>query len=155
MIRRQGIDVLAVERMDRAMRRSGQRFLARAFAAAELGYCQGRPERLAGRWTAKEAVIKCFDRTPICFPRSRIEVLPSDTGAPEVRLLGEDAKGAEVQVSITHQGGIAVAGAWLEMPDANESPLSAAEDCRPATRPAATPTVTLRSVGDGGRRREG
>ena len=118
------------------MRRSGQRFLARAFTPAELAYCQGRPERLAGRWTAKEAVIKCFDRTPICFPRSRIEVLPSDTGAPEVRLLGEDAKGAEVQVSITHQGGIAVAGAWLEMPDANESPLPAPEAVRLPKRPA-------------------
>src|SRR5215831_9801033 len=138
MIRRQGIDVLAVERMDRAMRRSGQRFLARAFTPAELAYCQGRPERLAGRWTAKEAVIKCFDRTPICFPRSRIEVLPSDTGAPEVRLLGEDPKGAEVQVSITHQGGIAIAGAWLEMPDVNESPLPlpVVEGVRLPERPA-------------------
>src|SRR5215831_19453537 len=138
MIRRQGIDVLAVERMDRAMRRSGQRFLARSFTPAELAYCQGRPERLAGRWTAKEAVIKCFDRTPICFPRSRIEVLPSDTGAPEVRLLGEDPKGAEVQVSITHQGGIAIAGAWLEMPDVNESPLPlpVVEGVRLPERPA-------------------
>jgi len=136
MIRRQGIDVLAVERMDRAIRRSGQRFLARTFTPAELAYCQGRPDRLAGRWTAKEAVIKCFDRTPICFPRSRIEVLPSDTGAPEVRLLGEDARGAEVQVSITHQGGIAIAGAWLEMPDADELPLPAPEAVRLPERPA-------------------
>ncbi|HKA48510.1 MAG TPA: NAD(P)H-hydrate dehydratase [Candidatus Dormibacteraeota bacterium] len=136
MIRRQGIDVLAVERMDRAIRRSGRRFLARTFTPAELAYCQGRPDRLAGRWTAKEAVIKCFDRTPICFPRSRIEVLPSDTGAPEVRLLGEDARGAEVQVSITHQGGIAIAGAWLEMPDADELPLPAPEAVRLPERPA-------------------
>jgi len=136
MIRRQGIDVLAVERMDRAIRRSGQRFLARTFTPAELAYCQGRPDRLAGRWTAKEAVIKCFDRTPICFPRSSIEVLPSDTGAPEVRLLGEDARGAEVQVSITHQGGIAIAGAWLEMPDADELPLPAPEAVRLPERPA-------------------
>lgn len=118
------------------MRRSGQRFLARTFTPAELAYCQGRPDRLAGRWTAKEAVIKCFDRTPICFPRSRIEVLPSDTGAPEVRLLGEDARGAEVQVSITHQGGIAIAGAWLEMPDADELPLPAPEAVRLPERPA-------------------
>jgi len=136
MIRRQGIDVLAVERMDRAIGRSGRRFLARTFTPAELAYCQGRPDRLAGRWTAKEAVIKCFDRTPICFPRSRIEVLPSDTGAPEVRLLGEDARGAEVQVSITHQGGIAIAGAWLEMPDADELPLPAPEAVRLPERPA-------------------
>ena len=128
--------MLAVERMDRAIRRSGQRFLARAFTPAELAYCQGRPDRLAGRWTAKESVIKCFDRTPICFPRGRIEVLPSDTGAPEIRLLGDDAKGAEVQVSITHQGGIAIASAWLEMPDAGELLLPAPEGVRLPERPA-------------------
>jgi len=136
MIRRQGIDVLAVERMDRAMRRSGQRFLDRAFTPAELAYCGGRPDRLAGRWAAKEAVIKCFDRTPICFPRSRIEVVASDTGAPAIRLLGADARGAEVQVSITHQAGIAIAGAWLEMPEPHELSPPAPEGVRLPERPA-------------------
>ena len=61
-------------------------------------------------------MIKCFDGTPICFPRRRIEVLPAASGAPRVRLLG-DAMGARVQVSITHQAGIAIATAVLEMPD--------------------------------------
>ncbi|TMC05257.1 MAG: NAD(P)H-hydrate dehydratase [Chloroflexi bacterium] len=117
MIRRQGIDVLAIERMERAVGRSGDGFLARTFTADEIAYCGGRPERLAGRWAAKEAVIKCFDRTPICFPRRRIEVLPGPTGGPLVRLLGDDAQGARVEVSITHQAGVAIASAWLEMPD--------------------------------------
>src|SRR5262249_35999225 len=111
-------------------------FLARAFTPAELAYCSGRSERLAGRWVAKEAVIKCFDRTPICFPRSRIEVVPADNGAPTVRLLGDDAKGARVQVSITHQGGIAVPGAGREMPDPAELPLPAPDGVRRPERPA-------------------
>ena len=121
MIRRQGIDVLAIERMERAVRRSGDGFLARTFTAAEIAYCDGRAERLAGRWAAKEAVIKCFDRTPICFPRRRIEVLPAATGGPVVQLLGGDAMGARVEVSITHQAGVAIASAWLEMPEAAEA----------------------------------
>ena len=125
MIRRQGIDVLAVERMDRALRRSGPAFLARVFTPAELVHCAGRPDRLAGRWAAKEAVIKCFDRTPICFPRSRVEIASSKTGAPAVRLLRGDARGAEVQVSITHQAGVAIASAQLEMPEPHELPLPA------------------------------
>src|SRR5437588_11366893 len=102
--------------MERAVRRSGPRFLARTFTAAELAYCGGRAERLAGRWAAKEAVIKCFDRTPICFPRRRIEVLPGANGGPLVRLLGGDPLDARVQVSITHQHGVAIPSAWLEMP---------------------------------------
>jgi hydroxyethylthiazole kinase-like uncharacterized protein yjeF len=121
MIRRQGIDVLAIERMERAVRRSGDGFLAKTFTAAEIAYCDGRPERLAGRWAAKEAVIKCFDRTPICFPRRRIEVLPAATGGPVVSLIDGDARGARVEVSITHQAGVAIASAWLEMPEPADS----------------------------------
>ena len=60
-------------------------------------------------------MIKCFDGTGICFPRKRIEILPAATGAPRVRLLG-DARGATVQVSITHQAQVAIATATLEMP---------------------------------------
>lgn len=127
--------MLAVERMDRALRRSGRAFLARAFTPAEVAHCAGRPERLAGRWAAKEAVIKCFDRTPICFPRRRIEVLATETGAPAVRLLGDDPQGALVQVSITHQAGIAVASAWLEMPEPHEVPLPAPDAVRLPERP--------------------
>jgi hydroxyethylthiazole kinase-like uncharacterized protein yjeF len=136
VIRRQGVDVLAIERMERAVRRSGPRFLARTFTDAELAYCAGRPERLAGRWAAKEAVIKCFDRTPICFPRSRIEVLPADTGAPTVSLLGDEPQGARVHVSIAHQAGVAIATAWLEMPEAAERPLPPPEAVRLPDRPA-------------------
>ncbi|HXM56971.1 MAG TPA: NAD(P)H-hydrate dehydratase [Candidatus Dormibacteraeota bacterium] len=123
MIRRHGIDVLGIERMERAVRRSGPGFLGKTFTAAELDYCAGRPERLAGRWAAKEAIIKCFDRTPICFPRRRIEVLPGSNGGPVVTLLDGDAREARVQVSITHQAGIAIASAWLEMPNPAERPV--------------------------------
>src|SRR5438093_1628051 len=65
---------------------------------------------------AKEAVIKCFDGTGICFPRRRIEVLPGANGAPRARLLGDD-RGAQVEVSITHHSRLAVATAHLEISD--------------------------------------
>ncbi len=136
MIRRQGIDVLAIERMERALHRSSDRFLARSFTAGELVYCEGRAERLAGRWAAKEAVIKCFDRTPICYPRRRIEVLPAETGGPVVRLLGGDTQGARVEVSITHQAGVAIASAWLEMPEPEERPAPVPDAVRLPPRPA-------------------
>src|SRR4029077_19432178 len=87
-------------------------------------YCAGNAERLAGRWAAKEAVIKCFDGTGICFPRRRIEVLAGTSGAPRVRLLGND-RGARVEVSITHHSALAVATAHLEMPDPSDSLLPA------------------------------
>jgi len=132
-VQRIGVDVLGIERMATAVRRSGERFLRKSFTPAELTYCDGIPERLAGRWAAKEAVIKCFDGTGICFPRRLIEILPASTGAPRVRLLG-DARGASVQVSITHQAQVAIATARLEMPDRPrllEAPEAVALPARP------------------------
>src|SRR3984893_9932941 len=120
---RVGVDALSVERMATAVRRSGVGFLAKSFTAEELAYCLDDPQRLAGRWAAKEAVIKCFDRTPICLRRGQIEVLSSDGGAPRVRLLGGDPAGARVEVSITHHSGMAIAAAILEMPAPGESLL--------------------------------
>jgi len=110
-----GIDAVGIERIALALKRSGPRFLAKAYTKSELAYCGESAERLAGRWAAKEAVIKCFDGTGICFPRRRIEVLSSPSGAPRVTLLG-DTSGAVVELSITHHSGLAVAAATLTLP---------------------------------------
>lgn len=146
MIRRIGVDAVAVERMALAVRRSGEGFLARSFTPDELSYCTGNAERLAGRWAAKEAIIKCFDRTPICFRRRQIEVLPSASGAPNVRLRGADSGRAEVQVSITHHSGVAVATAVLEMPDGDERPVTPPQALRLPARPASGHKGTFGTV---------
>src|SRR5579859_1300714 len=114
-MQRIGVDAVSVDRIALAIQRSGPGFLNKVYTAAEQAYCAGDAERLAGRWAAKEAVIKCFDGTGICFPRRRIEVLPGPNGAPRARLLG-DSRGAMVEVSITHHSRLAVATAHLEMP---------------------------------------
>jgi hydroxyethylthiazole kinase-like uncharacterized protein yjeF len=118
-VQRIGVDAVSVDRIALAVRRSGRGFLTRVYTAAEIAYCAGNDERLAGRWAAKEAVIKCFDGTGICFPRRKIEVLPGPNGAPRARLLGND-RGALVEVSITHHSRLAVATAHLEIPEAAE-----------------------------------
>ena len=122
-----GVDAVGVDRIELALRRSGRGFLRRWATEAEVGYCEDRPERLAGRWAAKEAVIKCFDGTGICFPRRRIEILPNSAGAPVVRLLG-DLSGASVELSITHHSGIAMAAATLVMPSPGAALLSRPPD---------------------------
>ncbi len=134
VLHRHGIDVLEIARMETALNRSGPGFLARAFTPAEVAECGGVAARLAGRWAAKEAVIKCFAATPICFPRRRIEVLSGPGGEPQVRLLG-DARGARVQVTITHDAGLAIASAWLEMPEPGERPPAPPEAVRLPERP--------------------
>jgi len=115
-VQRIGVDAVSVDRIALAVKRSGTGFLNKVYTQAELAYCAGNDERLAGRWAAKEAVIKCFDGTGICFPRRKIEVLPGSNGAPRARLLG-DGRGAQVEVSITHHSRLAVATAHLEISD--------------------------------------
>ena len=117
-MQRIGVDAVSVDRIALAVRRSGQGFLDKVYTRAEQAYCAGNEERLAGRWAAKEAVIKCFDGTGICFPRRRIEILPGPNGAPRTRLLG-DGRGAQVEVSITHHSRLAVATAHLEISEAS------------------------------------
>ncbi len=125
-MQRIGVDAVSVKRIAVAVKRSGPGFLKKIYTPSELAYCAGDAQRLAGRWAAKEAVIKCFDGTGICFPRRRIEVLPGSSGAPKVRLLG-DERGARVEVSITHDSEFAVATSHLEMPDVAEGLLPAPE----------------------------
>jgi len=133
-VQRIGVDAVSVDRIELAVKRSGPGFLNKVYTPAELAYCGTNAERLAGRWAAKEAVIKCFDGTGICFPRKRIEVLPGRSGAPRVRLLG-DGRGARVEVSITHHSRLAVATSHLEMPDVVDMLLPASESVILPERP--------------------
>jgi hydroxyethylthiazole kinase-like uncharacterized protein yjeF len=132
-LQRIGVDAIGVERLTLAVKRSGPGFLKKAYTQAEIDYCAGSSERLAGRWAAKEAVIKCFDGTGYCFPRRRIEVLPAPSGAPQVRFLGETS-GLDVRVSITHHSGLAVATAVLTL-DGSTSALTAPEALKLPVRP--------------------
>lgn len=133
-MQRIGVDAVSVDRVALAVKRSGTGFLNKVYTPSEQAYCAGNAERLAGRWAAKEAIIKCFDGTGICFPRRRIEVLPGPNGAPRARLLG-DHRGARVEVSITHHSKLAVATAHLEMPDAVDNLLPAPEAVMIPDRP--------------------
>jgi hydroxyethylthiazole kinase-like uncharacterized protein yjeF len=133
-MQRIGVDAVSVDRIALAIKRSGPGFLKKVYTPAEVAYCAGNSERFAGRWAAKEAVIKCFDGTGICFPRRRIEVLPGPSGAPRARLLGDD-HGARVEVSITHHSALAVATAHLEMPEAAAGLLPAPESVILPERP--------------------
>src|SRR5450756_418798 len=141
-VQRIGVDAVSVERIALAVSRSGPGFLNKVYTPAEQAYCAGDAERLAGRWAAKEAVIKCFDGTGICFPRRRIEVLPGPRGAPRARLLG-DHRGARLEVSITHHSRLAVATANLEMPEAVDDLLPAPDAVLLPERPRDAHTGTF------------
>jgi len=99
-----GIDLLEIDRMERALERH-PRLAERVFTAGEREYAaaRARPGRhLAARFAAKEAVVKALGMSG-GFGLREIEVVAGEP--PTVRLSGrarEAAAGREVEISLTH-----------------------------------------------------
>ena len=113
-----GIDIIKVERIRTTLARFGRRFARRVLTASEDRYVRDRPETLAGRWAAKEAVSKVLGLGVRGIGWTEIEIERLPTGAPSVRLHGRAARRAEqlgmdrIAVSISHESEYAVAIAF-------------------------------------------
>jgi holo-[acyl-carrier protein] synthase len=55
-----GVDIVELDRIERAVTRWGERFLARVFTPGERRDSGSRPASLAARWAAKEAAAKAL-----------------------------------------------------------------------------------------------
>jgi holo-[acyl-carrier protein] synthase len=111
-----GIDLLEIERLERALQRH-PRLAERVFTEAERDYAaaRARPGRhLAARFATKEAVVKALGLSG-GFGLREIEVVAGEP--PTVRLSGraEDAsRGLRICVSLTHSQDYAAAVAVAE-----------------------------------------
>ncbi|RFU83331.1 holo-ACP synthase [Streptomyces triticagri] len=122
-----GVDLVQLGELDRLLGRDW--FRAFVYTDRELGVAAGfGPDRarefLAGRFAAKEAVLKAIGTGMTGGVRPcQVSVLPSDRGVPVVRLAGPAAERAsaagvsEVRVSLSHKRGLAFAVA-LALDDA-------------------------------------
>lgn len=117
-----GVDLLRVDELDRLLERDW--FRAFAYDESELAVASGfGPDRsrefLAGRFAAKEAVLKAIGTgfTAGVKPR-QVAITRSTTGNPAVHLSGAAAAHAaelgmsQIQVSITHKADLVLAVAF-------------------------------------------
>lgn len=108
-----GIDLVDLARLQRTLDDHAERFLERCFTPREQADADAagkrRVERLAGRFAAKEAVLKALGtgwRHGIAW--TDIEVVPDNAGAPTLRLTGQAQAFAEARgirawlISISH-----------------------------------------------------
>jgi holo-[acyl-carrier protein] synthase len=110
-----GVDLIEVERIQKALEdpQIGTRFRARVFTEEEIKYCEkkqrGRYESYAGRFAAKEAVMKALGRgwgSKVTW--IEIEVARAPSGKPDIALHGKTAlfaRGLGIRrwaLSITH-----------------------------------------------------
>ena len=113
-----GIDIIKVDRIRATLERFGTRFSRRVLTTNEQRYVRDRPETLAGRWAAKEAVSKVLGLGVRGIGWRDIEIERLPTGQPAVRLHGRAAQRAEqlgmarIAVSISHEAEYAVAIAF-------------------------------------------
>lgn len=120
MVKGIGVDIVSVERM----RRLADAAIARILTPAEEAYCrkhQDPYERIAGRFAAKEAILKALGTgwaQGLGF--GQIEIMPDASGAPVAVFSGAtaarfaDLGATRCHLSISHEKLFAVAYALLE-----------------------------------------
>jgi len=150
MIRGIGVDIVEVSRIERAVARWGEAFLGRVFTerershagtsagahqaallrgapdspeasqAADVLAAPGAAQRLAGRFAAKEAVMKALGLGWRSMAWREIEIATDPLGKPVVALSGQAAAAARRlgvgawMVSISHTRRLAIAQAVAE-----------------------------------------
>jgi holo-[acyl-carrier protein] synthase len=99
MIISTGVDLAEVERIRAALEdpRTGKRFRERVYTAKEIAYCEskqrGKYESYAGRFAAKEAVMKALGHGWGAQVRwLDIEAARAKSGKPEIVLHGKTAE---------------------------------------------------------------
>jgi len=117
----QGLDLIECERVAVVVERHGQRFLDRVLTPCEQAYCNTHRNsipRIAGRFAAKEAILKMLGtgwRGKIAW--TDMEITNDPAGRPRVALTGHTARISTEQgicrvlVSITHTPNYAAATA--------------------------------------------
>ena len=108
-----GLDIIEIDRVRRALERSG--FRNRCFTAAEQEYCESRPhpaQSYAARFAGKEAVGKALG-CGVRFTWTEVEIVGRPK--PGVKLSGRTAAFAErvaagaIDLSLTHSREVAAA----------------------------------------------
>ncbi len=107
-----GTDIIECLRIAQMIQRHGEQFIERVYTPHEIQYCQARKQstqHFAGRWAAKEAVLKALGTGWVRGISWRdVEVRSETSGKPTIVLKGGAKQAAEAQgisdvlISISH-----------------------------------------------------
>jgi len=110
-----GVDVVCIANWERRLKLGGDALLNRVYTESELEFAAGRPERLATRLAAKEAVLKALGTGFKGVGFKTVEVKVDDAGKPMISLTGTSAQRARqlglegFAISLCHEDGYAIA----------------------------------------------
>jgi len=112
-----GTDIIQVNRIEKSLRRHGDKFKQRFLSASEIDIAH-QTETIAGFWAAKEAIAKalgCGIGKDLSF--HDIVIAKDNKGAPYFNLAKEAQNLHKVKassLSISHDGGFAIAVVVIE-----------------------------------------
>ena len=109
-----GVDIIEVRRIKNAIDKHGQSFFKRVFTDKEIANAEehnGFYQHLAGRFAAKEAVLKALNKKELGF--RDVEVLNDRQGKPHCSLKNSNQDKLSVYISISHIKNYAVASAII------------------------------------------
>ncbi len=107
-----GTDIVECLRIGRMIEQHGELFLLRVYTEREILYCQARKratEHFAGRWAAKEAILKCLGsgwKRGLCW--TELEIRNDPSGQPRVLMCGgakdlaQSLRITDILISISH-----------------------------------------------------
>ena len=116
-----GVDIVQNSRIEKALRRFGDRFLRRVFTDEEISYCRSRKDTvpcLSVRWACKEAVFKAFyQEFGVRLRFADVEIV-GDPGEPARVVIKRSEvckmlRGRRVLVSVSHEREYSVAVALI------------------------------------------
>ena len=107
-----GTDIVECLRIGRMIEQHGELFLTRVYTEREIRYCQARKnatEHFAGRWAAKEAILKCLGTgwsKGVAW--TDLEIRNDPQGKPQVMICGgakdraQQLRIGDILISISH-----------------------------------------------------
>lgn len=119
MILRSGVDIVETGRFRNLQPGIYERFIHRIFTEKEIAEANGSVEYMAGRFAAKEAVVKALGTGIGEISWHDVEILRGREGEPMLTLLGKAKQTAKklgltdwsVSISHTHEHAVAIATA--------------------------------------------
>ena len=115
-----GTDIVSVVRVEKIIQKHSQRFKERTYTPIEIKFCDSKTAphvHFAGRFAAKEAVKKALLSSGIVsnIDFAAIEIISSESGAPEVKLNHPPLDQIICKVSISHTDETAIAFALVRV----------------------------------------
>ena len=111
MLKGIGIDIVEIDRIKKAVRQNGSKFLSKVFTSSEVAYCKKigglKFFCLAARFAAKEAYTEALGTGMIGISWKDIEVSNDKSGKPFLLVRGK--KPRNVHISLSHSENYAVA----------------------------------------------